>query len=254
MKKRLLMMTIFGLVLILSACNGDSEESGSTEENADETTEEPAENSEESMEEDSGSEAGISADELIDAAQDEWGGVDSYELNQINMIDSGDDSHSVRTITTHSDQNELKVEINHNERITTHYIVDNEHYIYSDDELEPQTEAVNIDNTSYGNLISQLDNYRSGEVSETEDGYSLNMQIENAEDASALLSDEVSGLLEEADDISGDITLTFDSEYQYDGGEMAAQLVSEGEDIELSSNISIENVDNIPVIEKPSGM
>lgn len=256
MKKRFLLMAIFGLVLLLSACNGDAEDSGSTEEDSGETTETTEDTSEDVEEnsEESGDETELSADELIDDAQAEWGETDSYELNQVYIIENGGEPDTVRTITTHSDQDELKVEINHNNATVTHYIVDDEHYIYSGDQLEPQPEAPGIEGTAYRDLIGQLDRYRSGEVSVTDEGYHLTVQIDDAEDASEMLSEEMSALLQESDDISGEINLTFDDEYRYTGGDLAAVLVSGGEEIDLSSNIGIENIDNIPVIEKPSGM
>jgi hypothetical protein len=109
MKKRFLLMTMFALVLILSACNGDEEDAGSSEEESgetadttettEETTEEASENDGEDRE-GSGGESEISADELIDAVQDEWGETDSYELNQVFLIEDGDTSDAVRMIIT----------------------------------------------------------------------------------------------------------------------------------------------------------
>ena len=259
MKKRFLLMTMFALVLILSACNGDEDDAGSSEEESDETadttetTEEASENEEEDREE-SGDESEISADELIDAVQDEWGGTDSYELNQVFLIEDGDTSDAVRMIITHSDQDELKVAINHIEATVTHYIFEDEHYIYSGNQFEQQTEPLDIDGTAYRDLIDDLDRYRSGEAQSSEDGYGLTMQVEDAEDAENLLSEEMADLLQAADDVSGDINLTFDEEYRYTGGEMTAVLVNDGEEMELSSTFTIENINNIPVIEKPSGM
>ena len=258
MKKRFLLMTMFALVLILSACNGDEEEAGSEEESDEtadttETTEEASENEEVDREE-PGDESEFSADELIDAVQDEWGGIDSYELNQVFLIEDGDTSDAVRMIITHSDQDELKVAINHIEATVTHYIFEDEHYIYSGNQFEQQTEPLDIDGTAYRDLIDDLDRYRSGEAQSSEDGYGLTMQVEDAEDAENLLSEEMADLLQAADDVSGDINLTFDEEYRYTGGEMTAVLVNDGEETELSSTFTIENINNIPVIEKPSGM
>lgn len=260
MKKRFLLMTIFTFVLILSACNGGEEEpenSGDPDETEEasetsDTAEEPSDDTEEDGE--SGDAPQISADELIDSTQEAWGGTDSYELNQVYMIEGGEVSESVRTITTHSDQNELKVEINRDDATVTHYIVENQHYIYSGHEMEPQPEAPDIEGTAYSDLIGQLDAYRSGEAAGTDGGYTLTAQIENMEDAENLLSGEMSGLLQEAEDISGEITLTFDDEYRYTGGEMTAELAGGGETFDLSSSMTIENINNIPVIEKPSGM
>lgn len=255
MKKNLLMTAIFGTMLLLFACNGDDGNGSESteEENTEETTETEEENGGGS-EEESGETSALSTDELIDGAQENWGDTESYELNQIYMISSGEDSNPIRTITTHSDQNELKVAINSNDLTTTHYIIDGEHYIYKGEELELQDEEMNIENSSYSDLISQLDNYRSGEVSETENGYTLSVQLENQEDISALLTEEASDIIEDGDEISGEMTLTFDSDYKYEGGELNAVITSDGEEYELSSTISIERVDNIPVIEKPSGM
>ncbi|CAM4163233.1 hypothetical protein [Lacicoccus alkaliphilus] len=263
MKKRFLLMTMFTLVLILSACNGDEEDAGSSEEGSgetadttettEETTEESSGNGEEDREEANG-EPETSADELIDAAQDEWGETDSYELNQVFLIEDGDTSDAVRMITTHSDQDELKVAINHIEATVTHYIFEDEHHIYSGNQFEQQAEAMDIDGTAYRDLISDLDRYRSGGVERSEDGYELMMQVEDAEDAENLMSEEMADLLQAADDVSGEITLTFDEEYRYTGGEMTAVLVNDGEETELSSTFTIENINNIPVIEKPSGM
>lgn len=255
MKMRFLLMIIFAFLLILSACNGDEEapaDSGEETDEADGTAEETSDESEESP--DADEEPAISADELIDSAQEEWGETDSYELNQVYMIEGDEMSESIRTITTHSDQNELKVEINRDDATVTHYIVDDSYHIYSGHEMEQQPEAPDIGGTTYGDLISQLDPYRSGEAAGTDEGYTLTVQIEDMEDAENLLTDEMSGLLQAAEDISGEINLTFDEEYRYTGGEMTAVLVSGGEEIDLSSSMTIEDVNNIPVIEKPNGM
>ncbi|MET3109795.1 hypothetical protein [Salinicoccus halitifaciens] len=255
MKMRFLLMIMFTFVLILTACNGDEAAPADSGEEADDTADTAEETSDEADESPDADEApAISADELIDSAQEEWGGTDSYELNQVYMIEGNDMSESIRTITTHSDQNELKVEINRDDATVTHYIVDDSHHIYSGHEMEPQAEAPDIEGTTYGDLISQLDPYRSGEVEGTDEGYTLTMQVENMEDAENLLSGEMSGLLQEAEDITGEINLTFDEEYRYTGGEMTAVLVSGGEEIDLSSSMTIEDINNIPVIEKPNGM
>ena len=255
MKRNLLLTAIFGTMLLLSACNvGNGNDSESTEEeNSEETSETEGENGGGS-EEESGETSALSANELIDGAQENWEDTESYELNQIYMISNGEDSNPIRTITTHSDQNELKVAINSNDLTTTHYIIDGEHYIYKGEELELQDEEMDIENSSYSDLTSQLDNYRSGEVSETENGYTLAVQFENQEDISGLLTEEASDIIEDGDEISGEMTLAFDSDYKYEGGELNAVIDSDGEEYELSSTVSIERVGNIPVIEKPSGM
>ncbi len=254
MKKRFLLMTMFVFILILSACSGDGEEAGDgsrepaeTEDTAEETS------GEDESADESGEESEISADGLIDAAQEEWGEADSYELNQVFMIDGGDEA-AIRTITTHSDQDELKVEINHDNGTVTHYILDDAHYIYRGDKMELQEGTPGIEGTAYRDLIGGLDRYRSGEAGRTDGGYELTVQIEGAEDAEGLLSGEAGDMLGEAEDISGEIILTFDDEYRYTGAEMTASLVSGGEETGLSSTISIKNINNIPVIEKPSGM
>ena len=256
MKRNLLLTTIFGLMLLLAACNGndenDSESTG--EESSEEGTEESEGETSEESEDGSGEASSLSADELIDGAQENWSDTESYELNQVYNMSSGEDSNPIRTITTHSDQNELKIAINSDDLTTTHYIIDGEHYIYKGESLELQDEDMDIENSAYSDLIGQLENYRSGEVTETENGYSLAVQFENQEDISGLLTEEASGIIEDADDISGEMTLTFDSEYKYDGGELTAVVNSDGEEYELSSTISIERIGNIPVIEKPSGM
>lgn len=261
MKKRFLLMTIFTFVLILSACGSEEEapeNSGESPDEAEETAEtsDTAEDAAGDTEEDGESSEApqISADELIDSAQEEWGETDSYELNQVYTVEGGDVSESIRTITTHSDQNELKVEINRDDATVTHYIVEDQHYIYSNHEMQPQAEAPDIEGTAYSDLIGRLDPYRSGEVAGTDEGYTLTRQIGSIEDAENLLSGEISGLLGEAEDISGEIILTFDDEYRYTGGEMTAELMSGGETFDLSSSFTIENINNIPVIEKPSGM
>lgn len=256
MKKNLLLATMFGLLLFLTACNGDTEnDSESAEESSEEETAENTDETTDGADTESSDEAStLSADELIDEAQENWSGTESYELNQIYNISGEDDSDPIRTITTHSDQNELKVAINSNDVTTTHYIIDGEHYIYKDDELEFQEEALDMENSSYDDLLTQLDNFRSGEVSETDDGYTLAVQFENQDDISTLLTEEASELITEADDISGEMTLTFDDDFKYDGGELTGVISSDGEEYELSSNISIERIGNIPVIEKPSGM
>lgn len=256
MKKNLLPTMMLGLLLLLSACNGDTEsDSESTE--GESSEEQPSETEEETGDgtaEESGEASALSADELIDGAQENWADAESYELNQIYMISGGEDSNPIRTITTHSDQNELKVAINSDDLTTTHYIIDGEHYIYKGEELELQEEEMNIENSAYSDLLSQLDNYRSGEVTETENGYSLAVQFENQEDISGLLSEDATGIIEDGEEVSGEMTLTFDEEYKYNGGELTAVINSDGEEYELSSTISIERIGNIPVIEKPSGM
>lgn len=260
MKRNLLMTAIFGLILLLSACNGngenESESNGeeSSEGETQETGEETGEESEEGGEETSGEASSLSADELIDGAVENWSDTESYELNQIYNMSNGEDSNSIRTITTHSDQNELKVAINSNDVTTTHYIIDGEHYIYKGESLELQDEDMDIENSAYSDLIGQLENYRSGEVTETDNGYSLAVQFENQEDISSLLTEGAGDIIEDADDISGEMTLSFDSDYKYEGGELNAVVNSDGEEYELSSTILIERIGNIPVIEKPSRM
>lgn len=255
MNKKLLTTMMLGFLLLLSACNGNTEsdsesgEEGNSEEQPSETEE-----SGDGNEEESGEASVLSADELIDGAQENWADTESYELNQIYVIENREDSNPIRTITTHSDQNELKIAVNSDDLTTTHYIIDGEHYIYKGEELELQDGEVDIENSTYSDLLSQLDNYRSGEVTETENGYSLDVQFENQEDTGALLSEDAAGIIEDGDDVSGGLTLTFDDEYKYDGGELTAVINSDGEEYELSSTISIERIGNIPVIEKPSGM
>lgn len=240
------------MMLLLAACGNEAGESGN--QNSEDQNEETTESSEEEPQSEAEGNGSMNASELIDEASSAWGDTVSYEARQTSTVSSGESQYVVRTITTRSEQNEIKVEVDDGEEIKTHYIVEGDHFIYQGGSVEAQDEPREIDDSQYGDLISELEPYKEGEVSELESGYELRYSMDEKEDAAPFLNDEMTGALDEVDTFSGQVTLQFTEDYQYRGARLTLTVGAGEEEMNIISNITMDRIGEVDSLEKPKNM
>ncbi|WP_411841973.1 hypothetical protein [Salinicoccus sp. HZC-1] len=254
MKRILLLALMAGL---LTACGN---EDGSTNEESTETdgeqnaSQETAEEQDQKEETEETAKSAADASEIIDEAISAWGDTSSYEARQTFTISSEDTQTVVRTITTQSEQDEVKIEVDNGSNVITHYVIDGDHFTYQDGSINPEKENIDMTGSTYGEIIKKLESFKEGKASNTDAGYEIRYPIESAEDASLFLDDEILSSLDDANSLNGLITLHFNDEYQYTGGKLTLTVETEGREINLISNIDLSRIGDIEVIEKPKNM
>lgn len=262
MKRYLVLM--FLTAGVLAACNNEPVEETTEEEtpaeetddqsNTDSEAEEESGESDESSDENSEStDVDLTAEGIIDESIRQYGDTLSYEMRHNYVISSGDEEEEIRLITTRSDQNELKVDVNTPDDTFSHYIIEGEHFIYIDGDFEFQEEDVDISGSSYGDIVSGLEPFKDASFSETEDGYVLTKTIENDEAFAELLPEELISEIPEGG-AEGTIELLFNNDFQFNGSNLDVTMEEDGETYQLTSNSTIRGVGTLDVIEKPNGM
>lgn len=244
---------LFGSILILSACSGEEDqpaEDNTPEETADQAADESVD---ENIEETAG-DSDITSEELIQSAVENSDGLTSYEAQQSFKITMPDEESTIRTIMTFGGQNEFKLSVNNNGDMITHYVVDGDHFMYQNNEVVDAEDTIDTEGSDYQTIVATLENYPEGEVSTLEEGYALTINVEDAAALSSLIDEKALEKVETADSIKGTIQLYFDTEYKFTGSELKADLVSEGEDINIHSTVDYTNIDNVDMIEKPHNM
>ncbi|WP_031544526.1 hypothetical protein [Salinicoccus luteus] len=245
--KKLLLLAV---MLLLAACGNEADESGAG--NPEGQSEETTESSE--GEPQSEADGAMDASDLIDEASSAWGDTVSYEARQTSTISSGESQYVVRTITTRSEADEIKVEVDDGQEIKTHYIVEGEHFIYQGGSTEAQDEPREIGASQYGALISDLEPYREGTVSEFESGYELRYTLDEKEDAEPFFNDGMTDAFDDVDTFSGQVTLQFNEQYQYTGAEFTLTVGSGDDEMNIISNITMDRIGEVDRIEKPKNM
>lgn len=246
MKKTL--VSLLGSILLLSACsNGDEPAVEETVEDSEAETEEAAtsENSEGEQ---------IAAADLIDNAIEASNGITSYEARQEFNIEGLDKAHRIRTIMTHANQNEFKLEINNNDKIVTHYVVEGDHFTYQDNKIVNTEETLEVAGNDYQTIVESLGNYPEGEVSSLEDGYTLTINVDDISALSSIIGEETLADMETVESFTGTMQLYFDSEYRFTGSELKADAVSAEDEITIHTTVDYTKIDNVDMIEKPNDM
>lgn len=247
---------LLGSLMILSACSSGedtAEESG--QETADESSEQnPEEAAETSSDASSDEEGNLTSADLISSAVENSDSVTSYEAAQTINITNADDESTIRTIMTYGEQNEFKLSVNNNGDILTHYVVDGDHFIYQNNEILNSDETMEAEGGDYQTIVSSLENYPEGEVSELEEGYAVTVNIEDASAFGNGLDEETASAIEAADSINGTLQLYFNADHVFTGSELEADIVSEGEEINVHSTVDYTDIGNIEMIEKPHNM
>ncbi|MBY8908506.1 hypothetical protein ACBR55_11430 [Salinicoccus roseus] len=247
--KKLLLLAV---MLLLAACGNEADESGAqTPEGQNEETVESPEGESQPEEEE---ESSMTASELLDEASSAWGDTVSYEARQTSTISSGESQYVVRTITTRSEADEIKVEVDDGEEIKTHYIVEGEHFIYQGGSTEAQDTPREIGGSEYGVLISDLEPYREGTLTEVESGYELRYTMDEKADAEPFFNDGMADMLDDVDTFSGQVTLQFNDEYQYTGAKFTLTVGAGEEEMNVISNITMDRIGEVDRIEKPKNM
>ena len=155
---------------------------------------------------------------------------------------------------TYGEQNEFKLSVNNNGDILTHYVVDGDHFIYQNNEILNSDETMEAEGGDYQTIVSSLENYPEGEVSELEEGYAVTVNIEDASAFGNVLDEETASAIEAADSINGTLQLYFNADHVFTGSELEADIVSEGEEINVHSTVDYTDIGNIEMIEKPHNM
>ncbi|GAB3060849.1 hypothetical protein ACFOU0_06790 [Salinicoccus sesuvii] len=243
MKKLLLL----AMILLLTACGND----GNGSDTPDDETQEPTEESSEMASDEGGA---TEASEIVEEAEAAWGDTVSYEARQTSTISSSEGQYAVRTITTRGEQNEIKVEVDDGRQIQTHYIVDGEHFIYQEGNIEAQDQSLGLEGSTYGDLLTQLEPLSEGAVSEQDEGYEIRYEISSREDTIPFFDDEVESAIQDVGVFNGLVTVQFNEEYQYVGAELTLTVGSDQEEINITSNISMDRIGEIDLIEKPKEM
>ncbi|MCG1009308.1 hypothetical protein J4760_04480 [Salinicoccus sp. ID82-1] len=250
MKKLLLL----AMILLLAACGNNGSGNEASNEESQESTEESSDSGSDEETQTTEEEGAVEAPEIIEEANAAWGDTVSYEARQTSSISSGDGQYVVRTITTRSEQNEIKIEVDDGEQIQTHYVVDGEHFIYQNGSIEAQDQSLEMENSAYGDLLSQLEPLSAGTVSEQDTGYEIRYEIDSREDAIPFFNDEVQNVIQDVDMFNGLITVQFNEDYQYTGAELTLTVGSGQEELNITSNITMDRIGEIDLIEKPKEM
>ncbi|GAA3724322.1 hypothetical protein GCM10022378_13000 [Salinicoccus jeotgali] len=248
MKKMLLIMLLF-----LTACTNDGPVDDSSDENADQS-EESTESATEEQQTTEEPEEEMSAADIIKNAQSEESKETSYEERQTTTISTEESQHVIRTITTRSKQDEIKIEVDDGTDIKTHYIFEGEHFIYQNGDVERQDDGRNIEGSSYGDLISQLEPFKEGTAKQLESGYEIRYEVEGEAGVKPFINDDLESSLEAVDNINGLVLLKFNEDYQYESAELTLTMEMDDQTINVSSNITMDKIGEINVIEKPKGM
>ncbi|CAM4148354.1 hypothetical protein [Jeotgalicoccus halotolerans] len=236
---------LLGSILFLSACSAGNE---------DQPAEEAAPETEQENTEQAASSSDMSSADLIEGAVENSEGITSYEARQSFKITMPEEESTIRTIMTYGGQNELKLSVNNNGDIITHYVVEGDHFMYRDNEVVDTEETVEIESSDYETIVSALKNYPEGEVSELDGGYALTIKIDDISGLSSFIDEETLADVESAESINGTLQLYFDAEYKFTGSELKADLVNEGEEITIHSTVDYTNIDKVDMIEKPHNM
>lgn len=236
---------LLGSILFLSACSAVNE---------DQPAEEAAPETEQENTEQAGGSSDMSSADLIEGAVENSEGITSYEARQSFKITMPEEESTIRTIMTYGGQNELKLSVNNNGDIITHYVVEGDHFMYRDNEVVDTEETVEIESSDYEKIVSALQNYPEGEVSELDGGYALTIKIDDISGLSSFIDEETLADVESAESINGTLQQYFDAEYKFTGSELKADLVNEGEEITIHSTVDYTNIDKVDMIEKPHNM
>ncbi|WP_017549087.1 hypothetical protein [Salinicoccus carnicancri] len=251
--KRILLFAL--LSAALTACgsgdgSGQEESAGDESQNTSEETEEQGQ-TEESGE---GQQSEADASEIIDRAVAEWGEASSYEARQTFTISSGDAQNVVRTITTQSEQDEVKVEVDNGSAVDVHYVIDGDHFTYEDGSINEEDADVDMNGSTYGEIIQNLEAFKGGEATKTEGGYEILFPVGSSEDVAGFVDQEVLDSLDGAESMNGQVTVMLNDEYQYTGAKMTLTLEDEGSEINMISNLEYMRIGEIDVLEKPKDM
>lgn len=236
---------LLGSILFLSACSAGNEN---------QPAEEAAPETEQENTEQTGGSSDMSSADLIEGAVENSEGITSYEARQSFKITMPEEESTIRTIMTYGGQNELKLSVNNNGDIITHYVVEGDHFMYRDNEVVDTEETVEIKSSDYETIVSALQNYPEGEVSELDGGYALTIKIDDISGLSSFIDEETLADVESAESINGTLQQYFDAEYKFTGSELKADLVNEGEEITIHSTVDYTNIDKVDMIEKPHNM
>lgn len=250
----LMMVTLAGL----AACGNESDSGEESKESAEESdnqnasqkTEESAQS--EKKKKDETQEA--DASEIIDEAISEWGDTSSYESRQTFTISSGETQNVVRTITTQSEQSEVKVEVDNGSKVTTHYVIDGDHFTYEDGSINEKEKDLDTAGSTYGEIVKSLESFEEGDASKVDGGYEIQLPVESIDDLSGFIDEKALASLESANNLNGLITITLNDEYQYTGGKLTLTAEIEGSEINMISNLEFSRIGKIDVIEKPKNM
>ena len=236
---------LLGSILFLSACSAGNEE---------QPAEEAAPETEQENTEQAADDSDMSSADLIESAVENSEGITSYEAQQSFKITMPDEESTIRTIMTYGGQNEFKLSVNDNGNIMTHYVVEGDHFMYIGNEVVDTKETMEFEGSDYETIVSSLENYPEGEVSELDEGYALTINVDDISGFSSFIDEETLSDIESAESINGTIQLYFDAEYKFTGSELKADLVNEGEEITIHSTVDYTNIDKVDMIAKPHNM
>lgn len=236
---------LLGSIWFLSACSAGNEE---------QPAEEAAPETEQENTEQAADDSDMSSADLIESAVENSEGITSYEAQQSFKITMPDEESTIRTIMTYGGQNEFKLSVNDNGNIMTHYVVEGDHFMYIGNEVVDTKETMEFEGSDYETIVSSLENYPEGEVSELDEGYALTINVDDISVFSSFIDEETLSDIESAESINGTIQLYFDAEYKFTGSELKADLVNEGEEITIHSTVDYTNIDKVDMIAKPHNM
>lgn len=253
MKKYLILLLIISGVV--SACSNDTEndsgeENPAQESDADSTDEENAEEPETNELEE------VTSENLIDEAINQYGDTASYEMRYdytISTESEDDEDREINMITTYSEADELKLDVNTPAETVSHYMIDGEHFIYDSGELELQEDEVDTSNSSYGDLVTQLEDFKDGEIAESDEGYMITIDVSSVDDLSNFIPES---LFEDVSnsEVEGTVMIHFNQEYQFDGSDIELTVEDSDGTYTLTGTGTISRIGDIDTIDKPDDL
>ncbi|CAD2075147.1 hypothetical protein [Phocicoccus pinnipedialis] len=188
---------------------------------------------------------------VIKKSIEKYGDVHSYVLNTNIDILEGDDSFSVKTITTIDGNKNAKFEADVDGDVSTYYEVDDKAYTVENGELK-ETDTMNIvSNATYGDIIKITDDLNGGKISQEDDKYKLTYDLANEKNREAYFGSNLAQEIGAFDALEGNLILTYSKEYLLIDAKVEGTVKSEDKTIEFVATSKFQNVDSVDKIKLP---
>ena len=247
MKKTL--SILFLSMFLLAGCNAGGNNGEQENSEQDESA-----NDAEQTEESAGNDGEITADQLIQNAVSNSEGVLSYTGNQEFTVEQGEETTSFQSVINYDDQNEMKLSVDHDGQVTSHYMIDGSHYIYDNNQLNEVDSTDSLEANSYEAVVSSLSDYPAGELSSLEEGYAITVNIDDMSTIEPLLNESTSEIASSFDSVNGTLQLYFDAEERFTGSQLEATVTGEGEEATIQAAADYTNIGGIEAIEIPQNL
>lgn len=244
---------LFLSMFLLAACNAGGNGNENNEQADDSEQDEAANETEQS--EDKGD---LTEDSLIQNAIANSEGVLSYKGDHEFTVEQGEETTTVQSVVSYDDQNEMKLSVDNNGDVTSHYMMDGSHYIYDNNQLNEVDSTESLEANSYETVVSNLSNYPVGELSSLEEGYAITINIDDMSVLEPLLNDNLNEIASTFNNVNGTMQLFFDAEERFTGSQLEATVSGEdgdaGAEATITATSDYTSIGGIEAIERPQNL